>query len=221
MPVVAAPDTALLVDAAGTLLHPAEPIAAVYVRFAARHGARVVEAEVGRRLRRVMVQARPRRQGHPDWRPYWAEVVSVATGCDSVSLLDALLEYYKRPDAWRLASGAEACARAVAERGMKIAVVSNWDTRLRDTLSGLGVLDWVDTAIISGELGIEKPDPGIFHRACQRLGVEPAKALHVGDDAVDDVAGARDAGCEALRWPVDVGGFAALARRLLSPATAP
>ncbi|MCA9648602.1 MAG: HAD-IA family hydrolase [Myxococcales bacterium] len=216
----AAPDTALLIDAAGTLLRPAESVPRTYARFAARFGARASEAEIAAVLPGLMQQARPLRALRPDWRPYWAQVVHHATGCDDPALLDALLDYYERPDAWRVTTGAEACARAVAERGMKVAVVSNWDLRLRSTLQGLGVMAWIDAAIISAEVGVEKPFPGIFYRACERLAVEPSAALHVGDDPGDDVAGARAAGCAALRWPHEVGSFAALARRLLSPADA-
>lgn len=218
MPLVAAPGTALLLDAAGTLLHPAEPIARTYVRFAARFGASPSEAEVRERLPTAMARARSLRAAAPDWRPFWAQVVSTSTGCDAPGLLDALMQYFERGDAWRVADGAQACARAVAERGMKVAVVSNWDVRLRVTLRALGVLEWIDAAIISAEVGVEKPDAGIFHRACERLGVEPASALHVGDQVGSDVRGAKGAGCQALLWPHDVGSFAALARRLLSPA---
>ncbi len=215
MPLVAGPGTALLLDAAGTLLRPAEPVPTTYARFAARFDPSVSPARVAEGLRAVMTRARPLRAGRPDWRPYWAEVVRVSTGCDAPALLDALLEYFARADAWRVAEGAEACARAVAEHGMRVAVVSNWDDRLRGTLTALGVLRWVDAAVISAEVGLEKPHPGIFHRACERLGVDPSRALHVGDDAGDDVRGARAAGCLTLRWPEEVGSFAALARRLL------
>jgi putative hydrolase of the HAD superfamily len=220
VPLVAGPGTALLLDAAGTLLRPAEPVAATYARFAARFDAAVSPAQVAAALPGVMARARPLRAARPDWRPYWAEVVRGATGCDSPALLDALYGYYARGDAWQLAAGAEACARAVAEHGMKVAVVSNWDLRLRGTLQALGVLRWVDAAIISAEVGVEKPHPGIFQRACERLGVEPSLALHVGDDPGDDVRGARAAGCGSLLWPAEVGSFAALARRLLPRAPA-
>lgn len=219
VPLVAAPGTALLLDAAGTLLRPAEPVAETYAHFAARFGARVTPPQVAEALPGVMTRARPLRAGRPDWRSYWAEVVRVATGCAAPSLLDALYDYYARGDAWRVADGAEACARVVAEHGMKVAVVSNWDLRLRGTLDRLGVLRWVDAAIISAEVGVEKPHPGIFHRACERLGVEPARALHVGDDVGDDLRAAREAGCLALLWPDEVGSFAALGRRLLPRAT--
>lgn len=220
VPLVAAPGTALLLDAAGTLLRPVEPVAETYARFAARFDAPVSPAQVAEALPGVMTRARPLRAGRPDWRPYWAEVVRVATGCGSPALLDALYEYFARGDAWRVADGAEACARAVAEHGMKVAVVSNWDLRLRGTLQALGVLGWVDAAIVSAEVGVEKPHPGIFQRACERLAVEPDHALHVGDDVGDDLRGAREAGCLALLWPDEVGSFAALARRLL-PRTTP
>lgn len=220
MPLIAGPDTALLIDAAGTLLRPAESVSATYARFAARHGATLDAAEIGRRLPAIMSQARPLRAQRPDWRPYWAEVVRVSTGCAEPALLDALLRYYARADAWSLAPGAEACARAVSQRGMKVGVVSNWDVRLRSTLDALGVLGWIDAAIISAEVGVEKPDAGIFHRACERLAVAPGSVLHVGDDVGDDVQGARAAGCSALLWPDEVGSFAALARRLLPPSSA-
>lgn len=215
MALVAAPGTALLLDAAGTLLRPTEPVAETYARFAARFDELVSPAQVAEVLAGVMTRARPLRAGRPDWRPYWAEVVRVSTGSASPALLDALLRYFARPDAWRVAEGAEACARAVAEHGMKVAIVSNWDLRLRGTLQGLGVLRWVDAAIISSEVGVEKPHPGIFHRACERLAVDPSRALHVGDDVGDDLRAARQAGCHALLWPDEVGSFAALARRLL------
>jgi REG-2-like HAD superfamily hydrolase len=217
VPLVAGPGTALLLDAAGTLLRPATPVAETYARFAARFDTIVSPAKVAEVLPGVMTRARGLRVGRPDWRPYWAEVVRVSTGSASSALLDALLEYFARADAWRVADGAEACARAVAQHGMKVAVVSNWDLRLRRTLDGLGVLRWVDAAIISAEVGVEKPHPGIFHRACERLAVEPGRALHVGNDMGDDLRAARQAGCMALLWPDEVGSFAALARRLMPP----
>ena len=42
--------------------------------------------------------------------------------------------------------------------------------------------------------GVPKPDPGIFHAACARLGLAPHEVLHVGDHPHIDVAGAAAAG---------------------------
>jgi len=46
----------------------------------------------------------------------------------------------------------------------------------------------------AGEYGAAKPDPGIFHAACARLGFAPEEVLHVGDDVDTDVSGAARAG---------------------------
>jgi len=49
-------------------------------------------------------------------------------------------------------------------------------------------------SLSAGEYGAAKPDAGIFHAACARLGFTPDEVLHVGDDVHTDVLGAADAG---------------------------
>jgi len=49
-------------------------------------------------------------------------------------------------------------------------------------------------SIASRDCGVAKPDPAIFHAACARLGLPPERVLHVGDDPLLDVVGARAAG---------------------------
>lgn len=210
----AAEGTALLLDAAGTLLRPAEPVARTYVRFARRFGGIPDEREVSSALRGVMQQARDLRRGDPDWRAYWAEVIRRSTGLDTAELLDALYRHFSTAEAWRVAEGASACCRAVRARGMKVAIVSNWDRRLRPLLVRLGI-DWVDEVVVSAELGVEKPQLAMFRGACARLGVEPGNAVHVGDSPDDDVAGARAAGCHALLFGGPLCSFAELQRLLV------
>lgn len=53
----------------------------------------------------------------------------------------------------------------------------------------------------------EKPNPMIFLKACDFLGVQPEDAVHVGDDRRNDIWGARDAGCDAWLWGSDVKSF--------------
>jgi Haloacid dehalogenase-like hydrolase len=53
----------------------------------------------------------------------------------------------------------------------------------------------------------EKPNPMIFLKACDFLGVKPEEAVHVGDDRRNDIWGARDAGCDAWLWGSDVHSF--------------
>ena len=65
--------------------------------------------------------------------------------------------------------------------------------------------------VTAREFGAGKPDPAIFHHACERLGVPPQQALHVGDDIELDVVGAQAAGLRTAwinridaTWPAQV-----------------
>lgn len=191
---------AVLLDAAGTLLHPREPVARTYRDAAVRYGDVPPEPDVAARLVDAMRDHRPLRTGDDRWFRYWGSVIEAATGRDEPELLDQLWVHYARPDAWEVADGAEECCRRLRVAGIRLAVVSNWDVRLRPLLRDLGIADWFDTIVVSAEEGVEKPDPEIFHRACQRLGVEPAAALMIGDSPKNDVEGARAAGLDAQRF---------------------
>lgn len=207
---------ALLLDAAGTLLHATEPVPEVYARIARNHGVELDAATVKGRFGAAMAEAAPLRLRSPDWREFWATVVHRCTGSESPALLDALVAHFRQPSAWRVAEGARACCEAARAKGMKLAVVSNWDHNLRGVLEGLGVLGWVDVAVISGEEGVEKPDPAIFERTLARLGVPAERAVHVGDSERADVEGARAAGCTGWLIGRDVADFEALAAALLA-----
>ena len=61
-------------------------------------------------------------------------------------------------------------------------------------LARIGLVDHFRFQLGAREHGAAKPDPGIFHAACDRLGLAPQHVLHVGDDAELDVLGARRAG---------------------------
>jgi REG-2-like HAD superfamily hydrolase len=212
---LAGPGTALLLDAAGTLLHPAEPVSHTYARIAVEHGASVTPEQVAARFGASMKRAASLRLGSPDWRPFWRVVVRECTGSDDAELLEVLIGHFRRPGAWRVAAGAQSCCERVRAKGMKVAVVSNWDHNLRALLEGLGGADWVDAIVVSAEEQIEKPDPRIFLRACAQLGVPPHAAVHVGDDPHDDIDGAKSAGCAALRVGHDIADFDDLAGRLM------
>ena len=84
------------------------------------------------------------------------------------------------------------------DRGLRLAVVSNWDCSLREVLASAGVLELVDAVIASAEVGAAKPDPAPFRAALAALGCEPGEAVHVGDREDNDVSGAAAAGVRAV-----------------------
>ena len=77
--------------------------------------------------------------------------------------------------------------------GVRMGVVSNWDSRLPKLLDQLGLAPYFGTVVVSHLEGIEKPSPEIFLRAVARLHGVPETTLHIGDVPELDEAGARAA----------------------------
>ena len=86
----------------------------------------------------------------------------------------------------------------LAEAGLRLAVVSNWDAGLEEVLAGLGVAGRFETVAVSAVVGAGKPHPAIFAHALDALGVPPARAVHCGDQPDADCAGARGAGLRGV-----------------------
>jgi putative hydrolase of the HAD superfamily len=103
--------------------------------------------------------------------------------------------------------GARAALEGLAGRGLALAVVSNTmrtpGVTLRKILDGHGLLRPFTHLTFSDEVGVRKPAAEIFHLTLRRLGVDPAEAVHVGDDGVLDVKGARRAGMRAIQVTPD------------------
>ncbi len=77
-------------------------------------------------------------------------------------------------------------------------VVSNFDERLGGILGELRLARFFDVVLVSGPLGMNKPDPAIFERACRLLMIPPGEAVHIGDRVDKDVDGAKRAGMKAV-----------------------
>lgn len=94
---------------------------------------------------------------------------------------------------------AEQVLTQLKDEGYQLAVVSNGghDTRL-NTIRGLGIENYFDEIISSGLVGFNKPQPEIFQITAERLGVQPAQCLYIGDHPINDVQGATEAGMHAL-----------------------
>ena len=121
-------------------------------------------------------------------------------------VLAALVEAYARPILLvppAVDDGARGALEQLRARGLKLAVLSNTmrtpGTALRKLLDRYGLLASFAHATFSDEVGVRKPDGEIFALTLRALGVEPAAAVHVGDDAVLDVLGARTAGLRTIQ----------------------
>ncbi|KAA8517247.1 hypothetical protein F0562_017501 [Nyssa sinensis] len=208
---------ALLVDAVGTLVVPSQPMAQIYREIGEKYGVEYSEAEILNRYRRAYGQpwGRSRLRYVNDGRPFWQYIVSSSTGCSDSQYFEELYNYYTTEKAWHLCDpDAEKVFQALRKEGVKLAIVSNFDTRLRPLLQALNCDHWFDAVAVSAEVAAEKPNPMIFLKAFELLGVKPEDAVHVGDDRRNDIWGARDAGCDAWLWGSDVHSFKEVARRI-------
>jgi REG-2-like HAD superfamily hydrolase len=79
-------------------------------------------------------------------------------------------------------------------RGLGLAVVSNWEPDLPDVLARAGLDGRFDAVVASAAVGAAKPDPRIFRIALDALGLAASEAVHVGDSYEADVQGARASG---------------------------
>ncbi|MGH8927804.1 MAG: HAD family hydrolase [Acidimicrobiia bacterium] len=93
--------------------------------------------------------------------------------------------------------GTIATVTSLGELGIKLAVVSNSDGSVRQSLSRAGFDGLFEFVLDSHELGLVKPDPAIFAHALGRLGVPAQRAWYVGDSLYHDVGGGRAAGLGA------------------------
>ena len=80
----------------------------------------------------------------------------------------------------------------------RLGVVSNASGTVRVAFERIGLSRYFETIVDSGEEGIEKPDPRIFHVALDRMGERAERAAYVGDIYRIDVIGARAAGLRAV-----------------------
>ncbi|KAM7505280.1 hypothetical protein LguiB_004184 [Lonicera macranthoides] len=208
---------ALLVDAVGTLVVPSQPMAQIYRQIGEKYGVEYSEDEILCRYRIAYEQpwGRSRLRYVNDGRPFWQYIVSSSTGCSDSQYFEELYNYYTTEKAWHLCDpNAEKVFESLRKAGVKIAIVSNFDTRLRPLLRALNCDHWFDAVAVSAEVAAEKPNPTIFLKACDLLGVKPEDAVHVGDDRRNDIWGARDAGCDAWLWGSDVYSFEEVAQRI-------
>ena len=80
-----------------------------------------------------------------------------------------------------------------------LAVISNFDGRLRMILEQLGISKFFRHVFISSEIGADKPDPEIYQRALKFLDLPANQALHVGDDPERDWKAASAAGLSIVQ----------------------
>ena len=101
-----------------------------------------------------------------------------------------------------LLPGARVALESVRSKGYKIGLISNTGrtpgSMLRIVMDNMGILEHFDTTTFSNDILIRKPAEGAFRVTLEDLKVVPKAAVHIGDDAGSDIAGAKGIGMHAL-----------------------
>jgi putative hydrolase of the HAD superfamily len=124
-----------------------------------------------------------------------------ACGCNDESIvrLASQTHLLLGREAHRLFDDVRELFTSAKKARVPLALITNGasDTQ-RDKLRVLGMQHWFDVVVISGEVGVAKPDASAFGLALHQLLLEPENVWHVGDSLTTDVAGAKAAGLNAV-----------------------
>jgi putative hydrolase of the HAD superfamily len=131
----------------------------------------------------------------------WQEIVRLVL--DDVAAPDACFEelfaHFARPDSWTCFPEVGAALRKLREAGYRLAVCSNFDSRLNSVMEGLPELAPIELRIISSEVKYRKPSGRFFEALIRSANCAASEILFVGDDPANDVAAAQAAGLAALQ----------------------
>jgi len=202
---------AVFFDAAGTLFETREPVGETYAQMARAYGVDASAEAVEAGFRRSFRDASPLAFGpglnsnelRGREREWWHALVAktfagIGQFADFEAYFSSLFDFFADPANWVADPEALPTLKTLRERGLTVGVISNFDHRVYRILKGLGLGRWFDSVTISSEAGFAKPSARLFEAALERHRLAPHEALHVGDSAHLDLAGASAAGLAAV-----------------------
>lgn len=90
--------------------------------------------------------------------------------------------------------------KELKRRGYIVGVITNGPSMLQNhKMDTSSLRPYCDIVVVSGDVGVHKPDPALFIYTAEKLGLSPDECVYVGDHPVNDIKGALDAGMHAIR----------------------
>ena len=201
---------AILFDAAGTLFYLTKTVGDHYAYVGREVGLDLDAQQLERAFHSAWQQMpqRPPVDGprENDDKGWWRElvgrvldqVVHSLSELDRDNFFEIAYEHFAEAGVWQLYAEVPEVLEKLRPR-FQLAVVSNFDGRLRFILQHLGISNYFSYIFISSELGADKPDPEIFRRAIAIMRLKADEVLHVGDDPERDWKTAAAAGLSVFR----------------------
>ena len=196
---------AIFFDAAGTLFYLPRGVGYHYALVARELGLKWDSAQLDRAFNDAWnaMPSRPAIDGtrENDDKGWWRQLVDLVLNdvapamgeLDRDNFFEIVYEHFAEAGVWELYPEVPEILEKLQPR-FELAVVSNFDGRLRMIFEQLGVSKFFKQVFLSSELGADKPDPEIFRRALNVIQLQPHEVLHVGDDSERDWKAAASAG---------------------------
>ncbi len=201
---------AIFFDAVGTLFFLTRTVGDHYALVGSEVGLTLDARQLDRAFHTAWNQMPPRTAidgpRPDDDKGWWRQLVDLVLDQAALSLsefdrdnfFEIAYEHFAEAGAWELYPEVVSVLEKLQPR-FQLAVISNFDGRLRFILGHLGISKYFAHVFISSELGADKPDPEIFHRAVKLIDLKPNQVLHVGDDSERDWKAAAAAGLSVFK----------------------
>ncbi len=207
------PIEGIVLDAVGTLIEPHPPVAEAYAQAAERQGVTLETTVVRARFREFFRRDETSDQlgsletnevvEYQRWRRIVTSVLAEVP--DPEQAFRELWQYFGTSEAWRCFGDVVPLLDSLRAEGLSVCIASNFDSRLRNVVSGLSELRPLsEQVVISSEVGYRKPHPAFYEAVETLCGIPAEKLLSVGDDVENDVLGALRSGLRGV-W-LDRGG---------------
>ena len=200
---------AVFFDAADTLFHIKGGVGNQYWRVAKKYGTNSTPETIEKAFSKAFKSAPPLTFPHlsPEDRKvyekkWWYEVVRNVFS--EAGMFERFDDYFEelfetfRSEAWELFPETKDVLSSLKEKGLTLSVVSNFDTRVYDVCTELGIIDYFDSFVISSEAGFSKPSPEIFELALNKSAISASECIHVGDSLEHDFYGASSVGIKVV-----------------------
>ncbi len=200
---------AILFDAGGTLIDLSPPRAEIFSQVLQATGTKVSASDVAAAMTvadREHDEEYARLDGKDEarfWKTYDEEVAKSVGYKGDFDLLEKQIsgrfdDIVPKVESWIPYPDTKPTLEGLRARGFTIGLVSNATDLARRVMDRLGLSLYFDFMVLSEEVGVRKPAPGIFRLALDAAGTAPNRALFVGDRYAADIVGATRVGMHAI-----------------------
>jgi putative hydrolase of the HAD superfamily len=188
---------AIFFDAVGTLFYLTETVGDHYALVAEDVGLKLDAKKLDTAFYSAWKQMPPREAidgpRENDDKDWWHELADLVLKeaapeigeLDRDNFFEVAYEHFAEAGVWELYPEVIDVLEQLRPR-FELAIVSNFDGRLRVILERLGISKYFSRVFVSSEIGADKPDSEIFRRALKFLDLPASQVLHVGDDPERD-----------------------------------